>query len=394
MFECCEQRLNTEQNAPLYRVLANHLRTCIQEGKLKVGNRLPTSRELQRRFHLSSSTVEHGIKLLVREGWLLRRPRRGTFINHPPKSEDFPKSERLRIKVLFSNIRVGGEHWYRVLFFIEEYLREHNAELLFERQDLSNPTANASKIMNSSHGAILCGTNPISLAEYLLEHKFPFIMIGAPDRKNHSLKKMDVYIGDDEARMIKAVKTLFDMGHRDIAAIYAPEDSMFGQELKRGLKKSAKMFNLERHLQVYPLKVASVETGHQIGCRILCQEKRPTAILSSDIMVSIGILHAVNSLGFSVPEDLSILSCGSDFFAEFCNPPLTTLGEKKDPSLLLIPFREMMDRLFDQIYNPNHQATNLINRDFEITFRRSLIYNKQQNVSETKSNLGRKDQTT
>lgn len=386
-------RLNIEQNVPLYRVLADHLRENIRRGKLKTGSRLPSSRELQNAYHLSSSTVEHGIKLLVRDGWLLRRPRLGTFINNPENRRPCIQ-EKLRIKVLFSNICVEGEYWFQVLFFIEQYLREHHAEFLFERQDLAHPTTDALEIMGSCNGVILCGTNPIDLAETFLEHKFPFIMIGSPDRKTRSLKKMDAYIGDDETWMIKAVKTLIDMGHRRIAAIYAPEDSMYGQELKSGLCKAMQQFHLENDFQIHSLKVAGVDSGHQVGCRILCQEKRPTAILSADIMISIGILHAASKLGFSVPEDFSILSGGSNLFAEYSTPPLTTTGTLKSDEKLLFSIQEMLDRLFDQIHNPDHQCANLINRDFAITFRSSLICNKQHDNVDFNKILQRKEPAT
>lgn len=115
MQEWNPRKLNTEQNLPLYRVLADCLRESIREGEPKCGSRLPSSRELQNAYHLSSSTVEHGVKLLVREGWLLRRPRLGTFVNNPEHRRIVP-SKKLRIKVLFSNIGVEGEHWFRGLF--------------------------------------------------------------------------------------------------------------------------------------------------------------------------------------------------------------------------------------------------------------------------------------
>ena len=392
MQEWNPRKLNTEQDLPLYRVLADCLRESIREGELKCGSRLPSSRELQNAYHLSSSTVEHGVKLLVREGWLLRRPRLGTFVNNPEHRRIVP-SKKLRIKVLFSNIGVEGEHWFRGLFFIEQYLREHHAEFLFERQDLTAPTANAQEIMSSCNGVILCGTNPIDLAEVFLEHHFPFILIGSPDRKTQTLKRMDAFLGDDESRIIKAVKALVDMGHRRISVVYAPEDSMYGEDLRNGLSKAAEMFHLKEDLQVYPQKIAGVETGDQVGCQILCQEKRPTAILSSDIMLSIGILHAAGKLGFSIPEDFSILSIGSNLFAEFATPPLTTTGSADGDRILLTCFREMLNRLFDQIHNPNHQCSNLIDRNFSITFRSTLIRNRQDDLHEIESNPKRKDLT-
>lgn len=369
-----EQQLNLEQHLPLYQIFANHLRACIQSGELKTGTKLPASRELQTFFHLSAITVEHGIKVLTREGWLIRRPRLGTFVAQPEGTVPIRRS-RLRVKVVFSNILVMGDTWFEVLFFIEKRLRQNGAELLFERLDLSNPLPACVEITKNCDAVILCGTNPIQLAEALLEQRFPFILVGSPDRKTSSLKKMDALIGDDEAKMMTSIKTLLDMGHRRIAVLCAPEGSMFEQEQKRGLYKASKLYGFdESELQVCTVKTAGIETGDQVGCQILCQENRPTAVLSTDPMLSLGFLYAAGKLGFSVPEDISILSYGGDRTIEFTNPPLTTVGKKNIGVFL----SEMLDRLFDQINNPDHKSSNLINRDFPIIFRKSLIQNKMK----------------
>lgn len=380
------QQLNMEQNLPLYRVLANHLRACIQSGKLKPGTKLPASRELQMYFHLSSITVEHGIKVLVREGWLIRRPRLGTFVAQPELQVQ-PAGNRLRVKVLFSNIVAMGGFWFEVLFLIENRLRRNGAELLFERLDLANPLPSYAEITENCNAVILCGTNPIQLAETLLERRFPFILIGSPDKKTPSLKKMDAFIGDDEIKMMTAVKALLDMGHRRIAVLCAPEGSMFEQEQKNGIRKASQLYGLdESELQVYTVKVAGIEAGDQVGCQILCKENRPTAVLSTDSMLSLGFLCAAGKLGFSIPEDISVLSYGTDMTIEFTNPPLTAIG-KRNPGDFLY---EMLDRLFDQLNNPDHKGANLINRNFPIIFRKSLIRNKIQKF-EMEHNNNRKE---
>ena len=73
-------QLNPAKNTALYIQLADRIRFFIQEKKLNPGDKLPVSREIQRISGLSSITVENGISILVKEGWLTRRPHYGTFV--------------------------------------------------------------------------------------------------------------------------------------------------------------------------------------------------------------------------------------------------------------------------------------------------------------------------
>ena len=65
---------------PLYRRAALQLQELIVRDGLQPGDRLPSSRELQKRFGVSLVTIEAGMKLLVESGVLSRRPRLGTFV--------------------------------------------------------------------------------------------------------------------------------------------------------------------------------------------------------------------------------------------------------------------------------------------------------------------------
>ena len=182
------QKLNTERNSPLYRIFSDHLRDAILAGELNPDTSPPSSRELQKQFNLSSITVEHGIKILMQEGFLIRRPRLGTFVAHP-ETRILPDVRKIRVKIVFSNIISQGDYWFDTLFCIEQRLKMLNAELLFERLDLSEPLPSCAEIIRNCDAVILCGTNPIELAESMLQRRFPFVMIGSPDRRTPALKK-------------------------------------------------------------------------------------------------------------------------------------------------------------------------------------------------------------
>ena len=58
---------------PIYRQLVTQVVLAILSGDLKPGERLPSTRELARRFALHPNTISAGYRQLERDGWAERR---------------------------------------------------------------------------------------------------------------------------------------------------------------------------------------------------------------------------------------------------------------------------------------------------------------------------------
>jgi len=67
-------------DAPLYRQLAAILRNAITEGLVEVGSLLPTEHALSDRFGVSRVTVRQALQLLSADGYIRRRPAKGTEV--------------------------------------------------------------------------------------------------------------------------------------------------------------------------------------------------------------------------------------------------------------------------------------------------------------------------
>jgi GntR family transcriptional regulator len=65
---------------PLYRQLVTQVALAILCGDLQPGDRLPSTRELARRFHLHPNTVSAGYRELQREGWTELRHGSGVYV--------------------------------------------------------------------------------------------------------------------------------------------------------------------------------------------------------------------------------------------------------------------------------------------------------------------------
>lgn len=68
-------------SSPIYIKIHNQLRENIEDGKWKVGEKIPAERELAGYFSVSRMTLRQAIQELVDEGILERRVGSGTFVD-------------------------------------------------------------------------------------------------------------------------------------------------------------------------------------------------------------------------------------------------------------------------------------------------------------------------
>ncbi|MGI6226465.1 MAG: GntR family transcriptional regulator [Peptococcales bacterium] len=66
--------------APLHYKITIELRESLQKGFWKAGDLFPTDKQLMEKYGVSSTTIRRAIYELVKEGWLDRKPGKGTFV--------------------------------------------------------------------------------------------------------------------------------------------------------------------------------------------------------------------------------------------------------------------------------------------------------------------------
>lgn len=77
---------------PLYYQLKGVLLRDIQNGIYAMGDQIPTEYELQARYQVSRSTIRQALNELENDGWLERKPSKGTFVTNPTQSKNVFRS--------------------------------------------------------------------------------------------------------------------------------------------------------------------------------------------------------------------------------------------------------------------------------------------------------------
>lgn len=85
---------NRTAKTPIWKAIADALRSDLAEGRYHPGDKLPTEAALADRFGVNRHTVRHGIAALVDEGLIRTRRGSGAFVAATPT--DYPIGRRVR----------------------------------------------------------------------------------------------------------------------------------------------------------------------------------------------------------------------------------------------------------------------------------------------------------
>lgn len=121
------------------------------------------------------------------------------------------------------------------------------------------------------------------------------------------------------------VKSLVDNGHRDIAIITGPMNSKPGRDRLKGYMKALADNNIEaRDENIYEGDF-KVESGYDLGKRILSRKERPSGVFVCNNQMTLGFIKAMKELGYSTPEDIAVTSFDKIEMLEILGIKLTTI---------------------------------------------------------------------
>jgi GntR family transcriptional regulator len=69
---------------PLFRRIMDDIRSQIERGELKPGERLPSTKALAQQYGVSLGSVRQAITLLIESGWLYGHQGLGVFVKGNP----------------------------------------------------------------------------------------------------------------------------------------------------------------------------------------------------------------------------------------------------------------------------------------------------------------------
>ncbi len=159
------------------------------------------------------------------------------------------------------------------------------------------------------------------LLDRLAAQNIPLVFIDvAPKGRAMSAIKVDYRAGISEA-----VLHLVALGHQRIAYIAGPEGLHSAEARKDAFLEALKTSKIKIP-KSYTIQGDHTLEGGMAGMRSLLRSKvLPTAVMCSNDMTAIGVMHMAAEARLRVPEDISVIGFDDIHIARFTIPPLTTV---------------------------------------------------------------------
>ncbi|MGG3311093.1 GntR family transcriptional regulator [Paenibacillus lautus] len=317
--------MSSTERIPLYQRVQEYIRNLITSKVLKIGDRIPTEKELMERFGVSKITVVNALAGLVNERIITRVPGKGTFVSEP--EYEMPEtSPKIAVKPIH---KTSGEMGTRLIglimpsiydYFtirliqgIQQALNENGYRCVIYLSE-GNLDKEKEAIKTCSkigvEGLLIFPVDEELFNEEILSMKFagfPFVLIDRylPGVETH-------YIASDGRLGVNmAVNYLWELGHREIAICSdSPIQTVTVQERIDGymnaFKEKGSLIN-PAHI-VTGFEIGSLEQAETHPLYRYIQNRMATAYITLNGSLGVKIYQIARQVGLKVPEDISIIS--------------------------------------------------------------------------------------
>ncbi|MBR1420322.1 MAG: substrate-binding domain-containing protein [Selenomonadaceae bacterium] len=177
---------------------------------------------------------------------------------------------------------------------------------------------------------ILCVSGLSSLAENLIDEKFPLIFL---DRRPANAEKFAWVANNDVDATRLATQYLIDKGCKNIIMIPGYIAGHHESLQEQGYRKALESNGIEID-ESYILKRPGEKSSHieveKIVTDFLRRELPIDGIIASSDRSAFGALKAFRSVGLYVPEDVKMISFDDTLYSELATPSLTSLNRQPE----------------------------------------------------------------
>jgi LacI family transcriptional regulator, repressor for deo operon, udp, cdd, tsx, nupC, and nupG len=167
------------------------------------------------------------------------------------------------------------------------------------------------RMPHALRGLASTGQRIVAVSEQLPDSKIPLVGI------------------DNKSAAQDATRHLIELGHRRIAHIAGPRGNILTRLRIAGYRAALR----ERGLAFDPALVTDSDFTAEAGSRamqiLLQQSPRPTAVFCANDNTTLGAIAAAKQAGLAIPADLSVVGFDDIRYADFSDPPLTTVRQPR-----------------------------------------------------------------
>lgn len=291
----------------------------------------PTQKDIARLAGVSRATVSYVLNDTAQNHFPISEETRKRILTAADDLGYVPEAAALSLR-LRSSRTIGllvpdlvNPHYWQLIRGVEETLNDLGYSLLLNSVSL-NPqkerSALHSLLSRKVDGLILILSYPLEetlqLAHVRRRHS-PVVILGFND------PQMDGVGQDDEIGTRHLMTHLLGLGHREIGFIYGVAHPGLGDIRVSEYRHQLALAGIPVREDLVVNTGPSIEEGYQAACQLLDRPTRPSALISVNDRLALGVLRACHERGLRIPSDISVASFDDIDEAAYFSPTLTTV---------------------------------------------------------------------
>lgn len=219
---------------------------------------------------------------------------------------------------------VGNPVYVDMMRAIEEVARDAGYRLVLSSTG-SDPEAMLDILRRLDHGfADGLVLSPLRVTAEIVAQlravRVPTVVIGTLPPE----VPVDNVRADSPAGVRLALRHLYDGGHRRVAFVNGPADTVPGSARARGFERTAARFALDPVLRINASDF-TYSAGRTAAAELL-DRATPEAVLAVNDLLAIGVVKELTERGLRVPEDVAVVGMDDTELAALATPALTSVG--------------------------------------------------------------------
>jgi len=166
------------------------------------------------------------------------------------------------------------------------------------------------------------GTSPA--IQELVQRKIPFVFV---DRKAKGIEA-DAVLSDNVGGAYLATKHLIERGHKRIGIVLGIHGATTTEERLLGYRQALEEAGLPFSEDLVVWGGYRMEGGRQACAKLLSLVDPPTAIFSTNNLMTVGVLQELFHRGIRIPEGMAVVGFDDLEWAEIVHPPLTVVAQR------------------------------------------------------------------
>jgi len=289
----------------------------------KPGEKICTEAVLIAELGVSVTTARRALDELVREGILVRKVGKGTFLKNL-----VPERKTSTVLLLGHNswqFLREDVYYGRIVSALGRTLRDAGFRQVVLINDWGHdPEAELQDIQRHDPAAIVFPFSRFDEKPFILALAtlgVPLMIYGHP---LDGLVSGQVYFDDCQGGAL-AARHLIARGYRDMAVIASPAESPAGNARISGFVQSIQARNDCRLTSQIVAASYGEMDGYNCVDGLMTGKHRPRAIFCGGDLLAYGAIKRLEELGLTVPNDIAIVGYGDFEASSFYHPRLTTI---------------------------------------------------------------------